>query len=124
MHTVNSEVLIVQRPMFHMSKVVADECNLSYAEEDAPADVTVVPLRCEELSVCAQLPFTTVQCCVYETVTSFFRATSKRQDTDFVFKSIGFLSIRNREVTMRFFDDFLLTVDGTGKLLEALLSVS
>ncbi|KAM6250736.1 uncharacterized protein M6G45_009036 isoform 4-T4 [Spheniscus humboldti] len=86
------------------------------------ADVTVVPLRCEELSVCAQLPFTTVQCCVYETVTSFFRATSKRQDTDFVFKAIGILSIRNREVTMRFFDDFLLAVDGTGKLLEALLS--
>ncbi|XP_049662185.1 coiled-coil domain-containing protein 81-like [Accipiter gentilis] len=122
MHTVNSEVSIVRRPMFHMSKVVADECNLSYTEEDVPADVTVVPLRCEELSVCAQLPFTTVQCCVYETVTSFFRATSKRQDTDFVFKSIGILSIRNREVTMRFFDYFLLTVDGTGKLLEALLS--
>ncbi|KAM6250734.1 uncharacterized protein M6G45_009036 isoform 2-T2 [Spheniscus humboldti] len=120
--TVNSEVSIVRRPMFHMSKVVADECNLSYAEEGVPADVTVVPLRCEELSVCAQLPFTTVQCCVYETVTSFFRATSKRQDTDFVFKAIGILSIRNREVTMRFFDDFLLAVDGTGKLLEALLS--
>ena len=88
------------------------------------ADVTVVPLRCEELSVCAQLRFTTVQCCVYETVTSFFRAASKRQDTDFVFKSIGILSIRNRAVTMRFFDDFLLAVDATGKLLEALLSVS
>lgn len=36
MHTVNSEVSIVRRPMFHMSKVVADECNLSYAEEDVP----------------------------------------------------------------------------------------
>lgn len=88
------------------------------------ADVTVVPLRCEELSVCAQLRFTTVQCCVYETVTSFFRAASKRQDTDFVFKSIGILSIRNRAVTMRFFDYFLLAVDATGKLLEALLRVS
>lgn len=36
MHTVNSEVSIVRRPMFHMSKVVADECNLSYTEEDVP----------------------------------------------------------------------------------------
>lgn len=88
------------------------------------ADVTVVPLRCEELSACAQLPFTMVQCCVYETVTSLFRAISKRQDTDFIFKAIGILSIRNREVTMRFFDDFLLNVDGSEKVLEALLSVS
>ncbi|XP_063189250.1 coiled-coil domain-containing protein 81-like [Chroicocephalus ridibundus] len=122
MCTVNSEVSLVRRPMFHMSKVVADECNLRYAEEDVPADVTVVPLRCEELSACAQLPFTMVQCCVYETVTSLFRAISKRQDTDFIFKAIGILSIRNREVTMRFFDDFLLNVDGSEKVLEALLS--
>ncbi|GAB0195727.1 C-factor-like [Grus japonensis] len=120
--TANNEVSIVRRPMFCMSKVVADECNLGYSEDDVPADVRVIPLRCEELSVCAQLPFTTVQCCVYETATSLFRAISKRQDTDFVFKAIGILSIRNREVTMRFFDDFLLAVDGSGKLPEALLS--
>ena len=86
--------------------------------------MTVVTLRCEELSVCAQLPFTKVQCCVYETVMAFFRATANRQDTDFVFKDMGILSIRNREVTMRFFDDFLLLVEGSGKFLEALLSVS
>lgn len=88
------------------------------------ADVTVISLRCEDLSACAQLPFATVQCCVYETVTSFFRAISRRQDTDFVFKSVGILSIRKRKATMRFFDDFLLTVDDTGKLLEVLLGVS
>ncbi|PKU29687.1 coiled-coil domain-containing protein 81 [Limosa lapponica baueri] len=122
MCTVNSEVLLVRRPVFRMSRVITDECNLRYTEEDVPADVTVVPLRCEELSACARLPFTTVQCCVYEIVTSFFRATSKRQDTDFIFKAIGILSIRNRKVMMRFFDDFLLDVDGSEKLLEALLS--
>ncbi|XP_071613311.1 uncharacterized protein [Heliangelus exortis] len=120
--TVNSEESVVRRPMFHMSQVVADECNLNCTKEEVPADVTVVPLKCEELSVCAQMPFTMVQCCVYEIVTLFFRATSKRQDTDFVFNTIGILSVRNREVTMRFFDEFLLAVDDTGKLLKALRS--
>lgn len=34
--TVNSKDSIVCRPVFRMSKVIADECNLSYAKEDVP----------------------------------------------------------------------------------------
>lgn len=34
--TVNSEVSVVQRPVFQMSKVVADEGTHSYSEEDVP----------------------------------------------------------------------------------------
>lgn len=70
------------------------------------------------------MPFTTVHRCLTETAMAFFRAISKRQDVDFAFKAIGILSVRNKEVTMRFYEDFLLTVDGTGKLLKALLRVS
>jgi len=32
----NSQVSIVRRPMFHMSEVIAEECNLSYAKADIP----------------------------------------------------------------------------------------
>lgn len=43
---------------------------------------------------------------------------------EFTFKGIGVLVIRGNKVKMRFYKDFLCTMDGTGALAKALANVN
>ncbi|KAM6158616.1 coiled-coil domain-containing protein 81-like [Rhynchocyon petersi] len=83
-------------------------------------DIPVIPLNFTMLSV--DLPFTRdiVEGCVRETLLFLSRAISTEQSVEFIFKGIGVLVIRESKVKMRFYKDFLSTVDGSGNLVKAL----
>jgi hypothetical protein len=43
---------------------------------------------------------------------------------EFTFKGIGVLTIKDSKVKMRFYKDFLCTMDGSGTLMKALANVN
>ncbi|XP_009185340.2 coiled-coil domain-containing protein 81 isoform X2 [Papio anubis] len=61
-----------------------------------------------------------VEGCVKETLLFLSRSISMKQNVEFTFKGIGVLMIRDNKVKMRFYKDFLCTMDGSGALAKAL----
>ncbi|KAG8137032.1 hypothetical protein E2320_005578, partial [Naja naja] len=64
-----------------------------------------------------------VEGCVRETLLSFSRSIATKQSVEFTFKGIGVLIVRDNKVKMKFYKDFLHTMDGSGTLLKALTNV-
>uniref|UniRef100_A0A8C3GMC7 CCDC81 HU domain-containing protein n=1 Tax=Cairina moschata TaxID=8855 RepID=A0A8C3GMC7_CAIMO len=109
-------------PRFHLSERVAQAQGLSYASSDIPDDLKVVPLDYSELSQKTSIPEKLVKECVNDIVVLFTWGAGLGEDYDLVFKGIGSLMSRNKILTMRYHPEFLLAIDGTGTLLECLLS--
>ncbi|ETE61113.1 putative protein C11orf73-like protein, partial [Ophiophagus hannah] len=65
-----------------------------------------------------------VEGCVRETLLSFSRSIATKQTVEFTFKGIGVLIVRDNKVKMKFYKDFLHTMDGSGMLLKALTNQS
>lgn len=87
-------------------------------------DLKVVPLDYSELSQKTSIPEKLVTECVNDIVVLFAWGAGLGEDYDLVFKGIGSLMSRNKILTMRYHPEFLLAIDGTGAVLECLLSVS
>lgn len=66
----------------------------------------------------------TVERCVKETSLFLSRSISTKQNVEFTFKGIGVLVIRGGNVKMRFYKNFLFTMDGSGALAKALANVN
>jgi len=62
--------------------------------------------------------------CVNDIVVLFSWGAGLGEDYDLVFKGIGVLMSRNRILTMRYREEFLLAIDQTGGALKCLLTVS
>lgn len=65
-----------------------------------------------------------VEGCVKETLLFLSRSISIKENVEFTFKGIGVLVIRDGKVKMRFYKDFLCTMDGSGALAKALANVN
>ncbi|XP_040397575.1 uncharacterized protein LOC121062058 isoform X3 [Cygnus olor] len=65
-----------------------------------------------------------VEQCIHETLLLFAGALLEEKDVEFFFKGIGILTVRRKVVTMNFYTEFLLEVDGTNNMYEALLTDS
>lgn len=87
-------------------------------------DIPVVPLNFVMISL--EGPFTrdVVEGCVKETLLFLSRSISTKQNVEFTFKGIGVLVIKDGKVKMRFYKDFLCTMDGSGTLAKALTNVN
>ena len=66
----------------------------------------------------------TVESCIREVVNAVARSLNNKRNVEFTFAGIGRLQIRDTKVKMIFYKDFLNSVDGSGKLVEALKDVS
>ena len=82
------------------------------------------PLKCADLALDVVASRKTVKACIRETVHLFCHYSEKGENVAFVLKDIGMLIIQGKEVKMRFYKDFLKRLNGTDKLLKALLRVS
>ena len=87
-------------------------------------DVPVVPLNHAALS--AESPFErdTVEGCVRETLLLLLRAVAGGRAVLFTFQGVGVLCFRHGKVKMKFYRDFISSMDGSGRLLWALSNVS
>lgn len=89
-----------------------------------PGDIPVVPLNFVMISLEGPFNRDTIEGCVKETLLFLSRSISVKQNVEFTFKGIGVLSIRDSKVKMRFYKDFLCSMDGSGTLSNALANVS
>jgi len=66
----------------------------------------------------------TVESCVKEVVNAASRSLGTKRNVEFTFTGIGRLYVRDSKVKMVFYKEFLNSVDGSGKLVDALKDVS
>ena len=87
--------------------------------------VPVVPLNFSALAY--EMGFTNdrdiLESCVRELINSISRSVNQSRNVEFEFAGIGKLSIRHKKVRMRFYKEFLESLDGSGHLVNALENV-
>lgn len=87
-------------------------------------DIPIVPLNFVMISLEGPFSRDIVEGCVKETLLFLSRSISIKQNVEFTFKGIGVLMIKDSKVKMRFYKDFLCTMDGSGALAKALANVN
>ncbi|KAK9402538.1 coiled-coil domain-containing protein 81 [Crotalus adamanteus] len=112
--------IFLQRPVFLLSEKLAQIHGLKFNKIRIPGDIPIVQLNFIVLSLDGPFNRDTVEGCVRETLLSFSRSIATKQMVEFTFKGIGVLIIRDNKVKMKFYKDFLHTMDGSGTLLKAL----
>ena len=87
--------------------------------------IPVVPLNYAALSLDSPFDRDTVESCVKEVLNAVARALNAKRNVEFAFQGIGRLQIRDSKVKMKFFSEFVNSMDGTGgKMVEAMKNVS
>lgn len=66
----------------------------------------------------------TVESCVREILGAVQRAVGSKRNVELSFNGIGKLTIRDSKVKMKFYKEFINSMDGSGKLLDAMQNVS
>uniref|UniRef100_A0A8C5LYH1 Coiled-coil domain containing 81 n=1 Tax=Leptobrachium leishanense TaxID=445787 RepID=A0A8C5LYH1_9ANUR len=116
----NNRFIIMQRPIFLLSEKLAQTHGLKYNKIFSTGDISVVPLNYIALSLTSPFARDTIEGCVKETISVFSRSISVKQNVEFNFKSIGALHIRDGKVKMKFFKEFINSLDETGSLVKSL----
>ncbi|XP_053906539.1 uncharacterized protein LOC128849293 [Cuculus canorus] len=115
----NGDVLA---PKFRLLEGVMQAQRISHANRDIPDDLQVVPLDYSQLSLKTTVPEKMVEECVNDLVVLFTWGAGLGEDYDLVFKGIGILRSRDKILRMTYYKDFLLAIDGTGTVLNCMLS--
>ncbi|XP_010218781.1 PREDICTED: coiled-coil domain-containing protein 81 [Tinamus guttatus] len=113
--------LPVQRPVFNLSATVAVVHQIKYTNRDIPGDVMILPVYHHKMRLEPFFRKRIVEQCIGETMICLSHLLGCEYDVDFVFRDIGVLVIREKRVRMRFYKEFLDTLDQTGRLAEAFL---
>ncbi|XP_002708698.2 coiled-coil domain-containing protein 81 [Oryctolagus cuniculus] len=116
----NNKFILIQRPIFIMAEKLVQTHGLKQNKIYTPGDIPIVPLNFVMISLDGPFNRDTVEGCVKETLLYLSRSISIKQNVEFTFKGIGVLVIRDSKVKMKFFKDFLCTVDGSGTLMKVL----
>ncbi|NXW25645.1 CCD81 protein, partial [Circaetus pectoralis] len=118
----NGEVLTFQRPVFSLSRTVAQIRGLQHASVSVPGEIKQVSVNYKKIH--SDIPYSeeVVQNCMQETLNFFYFILTNREDTDFILKDIGTLAIRGTEVTMAFCEDFLLSLNKSTYVVEKLFN--
>nr|XP_020010082.1 coiled-coil domain-containing protein 81 isoform X1 [Castor canadensis] len=117
---VGNKLILLQRPVFIMAEKLVQIHGLKQNKVYSPGDIPVVPLNFVMISLEGPFNRDTVEGCVKETLLFLSRSISIKQSMEFTFKGIGVLTIKDSKVKMRFYKDFLCTMDGSGTLMKAL----
>ncbi|PNI57137.1 CCDC81 isoform 3 [Pan troglodytes] len=116
----NNKFILIQRPVFIMVEKLVQIHGLKQNKVYTPGDIPIVPLNFVMISLEGPFNRDVVEGCVKETLLFLSRSISMKQNVEFTFKGIGVLMIRDSKVKMRFYKDFLCTMDGSGALAKAL----
>ncbi|XP_072258450.1 coiled-coil domain-containing protein 81 [Pyxicephalus adspersus] len=116
----NNKFVVVQRPVFLLSEKFAQIHGLKYNKIFTTSDIPILSLNFIALSSSCSFNRDTIEGCVRETLSVFSRSVATKQNVEFSFKGIGTLIIRNQKVKMKFYKDFVNSMDGSGSLVKSL----
>ncbi|XP_040505445.1 coiled-coil domain-containing protein 81 [Gallus gallus] len=117
-----NDCLLIRRPVFQMSNIIRRIFDLNYAKRIMPGSTLAVPLDYAAIALETSHSLDTVENCVNETVMYLSRCISNGLNVDFVLRDMGVLLIRQKKVKMRFYENFLLSLDAAGNLKEIITS--
>ncbi|XP_070605670.1 coiled-coil domain-containing protein 81 isoform X1 [Erythrolamprus reginae] len=120
LHAGTNKPTLLQRPVFLLSEKLAQIHGLKFNKIRIPGDIPIVQLNFIVLSLDSPFNRDMVEGCIRETLLSFSRSIATKQMVEFTFKGIGVLIVRDNKVKMKFYKDFLHTMDGSGTLIKAL----
>ena len=83
-----------------------------------------MPLNFAAISQDIGFDRSTVEQCIKEVLLALSRALDENKTVQFTFPAIGKLVIRNSKMKMKFYKDFLQSIDASGAISNALRNVS
>ncbi|XP_076818504.1 coiled-coil domain-containing protein 81-like isoform X2 [Clavelina lepadiformis] len=116
----NNKFVLIQRPVFLLSEKFSQTHALSCTKYHTTGEIPVVQLNFTALAVESPFDRDTVETCVREVLQSLSRAVANQQNVEFLFRGIGVLAIKELKVKLKFFKDFLNSMDGSGNLVKVL----
>ncbi|KAM4044861.1 coiled-coil domain-containing protein 81 [Anomaloglossus baeobatrachus] len=116
----NNKFILMQRPVFLLSEKLIQRHGLKFNKVFTTGDIPIVPLNFIALSFSCPFNRDTIEACVRETLGAFSRSVATKQHVEFTFKGIGALLIRDLKAKMKFYKEFVNSMDGTGTLVKSL----
>ncbi|XP_068523907.1 coiled-coil domain-containing protein 81-like [Anas acuta] len=131
----DGKAMVVRKPIFKPCRFMKIFYKLKCAESRIPrltlflhgcflVETFIDPLDIEKIAAHIYFRPQIVEQCIHETLLLYAGGLLDNQDVEFFFKGIGILTVRRRVVTMNYYTDFLLDVDDTRNMREALLTNS
>lgn len=122
----NSKHLLIQRPVFVLSEKVLQTHGLKSNRYPVNGSVPVHPLNYFHIQTqSTNYTRDQIEQCVKHVLQVFHRSIAAQRNVEFTFSRIGKLQIRESKVKMRFFKDFVQSVDENGgkQLIETMCNV-
>jgi hypothetical protein len=110
----NKKHILVQRPIFAFSEKFAQNHGLKFTHYPANGSIPVHPLNYFYIQTQSMYSRDQIEQCVKHVLQVFNRSVAAQRNVEFTFSRIGKLQIREGKVKMRFFKDFVDSVDSTG----------
>ena len=119
----NSKYILVQRPVFVIAEKFAQTHALVHPKYPVAGNIPVHPIN--YAAIANETPFSRddVETCVKHVLQVFNRSVQSKKNIEFTFTGIGKLQIRNCKVKMKFFKEFVNTVDQSGKAVAEMQNV-
>ena len=107
----NNKYLLTQRPVFILSEKVAQTHGLKLTHYPVNGSIPVHPLNYFYIQTQSIYTRDQIEQCVKHVLQIFNRSIAAQRNVEFTFSHIGKLQIRDGKVKMRFFKDFINSID-------------
>ena len=111
----NNKYLLLQRPVFIFSEKIAQTHGLKTTHYPVNGSIPVHPLNYCFIQTQSVYTRDQIDLCVKHVLQIFNRSIAAQRNVEFTFSNIGKLQIRDGKVKMRFFKEFVSSVDENGK---------
>lgn len=120
----NSKFMLIQRPVFVIAEKFSQTHRLLNAKYPVAGNIPVHPLNyiaiANETAFCRD----DIEACVKHVLQVLNRSVQAKKNIEFTFTGIGKLQIKNFRIKMKFFKEFVNSVDQSGKALTEMQNVS
>ncbi|XP_061231746.1 coiled-coil domain-containing protein 81-like [Neopsephotus bourkii] len=113
----------VVRPVFRLAKAIVQDHGLRYSHTDIPGHRHVEQLPCAQIASDNAVSESTVRHYIERTIRQFQVCLENKQNVTLVWRDVAMVIIQGKDVHTKFHMGFLQRLNGTAKVLEALLEV-
>ncbi|KQK96037.1 hypothetical protein AAES_34469 [Amazona aestiva] len=115
--------VVVVRPVFHLANAIMQDHGLRYSHTDILGHRRVEQLPCAQIASDNGVSESTVRLYMERTIHLFQICLENRKKAALVWGDVGMVIIQGKDVRTKFYTDFLQRLNGTGKMLQALLEM-
>ena len=116
----HGQQVALQRPVFQLAEKFAQTHALNYTKHYVTGQIPILPLNFTAIASDLPYPREMVESCVKEVLQAVSRSLHVKRNVEFIFSGIGCLSIRDARVKMKFYKEFVKSMDNTGEVVNAL----